>query len=87
VKRSGSNFSGSGKYVASECRPNTGIYTPDPTGSVIDPVPVGAGSSYSMQHVLSTKGTIGYFLRVSVNTGADNRNVKYKWKSNGLFDT
>ena len=45
VKRSGSNFSGFGKYVGSWCRANTGIKIPVPTGSLIFPFPLGAGSS------------------------------------------
>jgi hypothetical protein len=44
VKRSGSNFSGSGKYLVSCWIPNTDIITPVPAGSVIVPFPEGDGS-------------------------------------------
>ena len=76
VKRSGSNFSGSGKYFGSWWIPNTGIQTPVPTGIFIVLIPVGPVISQSMQQFLSRKGSIGYFLSVSVNIGTDSRDVK-----------
>ena len=45
VKRSGSNLSGSGKYLASFWIPNTDTKTAVPAGSVIVPFPDGDGSS------------------------------------------
>ena len=35
----------------------------------------------------SRNGSIGYFLRVSVNTGKNTRDVKYKWKTIRKFYT
>jgi hypothetical protein len=66
VKRSGSNFSGSGKYIGLNWIPNTGIKTPVPAGSNTVPFPLQAGSWYSLEHSLSRNGRIGYFLSVSV---------------------
>ena len=44
VKRSGSNFSGSGKYLGSLWIPNKLIKTAVPAGSVVVPFPEGDGS-------------------------------------------
>ena len=44
VKRSGSNFSGSGKYFGSFWIPKTLIKTAVPAGSVVVPFPEGDGS-------------------------------------------
>lgn len=64
LKRSGSNFSGSGKYSGSLCMPWKGICILVPTSRTIC-VP---GTWYSLLHTRGVPGIGGCFLRVSVTT-------------------